>query len=170
MATLTRDMELSKNLSLSLVNDVEFYLDQEFDRILTNNGRMSSFAREQRVREIAAEAIAPEHAVMMIESDGFEGSIESWNVQSFLDDSVAYAIKVSSATNQILSYTCFDFQRRRQPCKHMYLLDLHVNGLILNTFSTNHSINTTVGEGHDREYAAEEHQRPTEESSEEALS
>jgi hypothetical protein len=137
-----------EKLVFILVNDVEFYLDQEFDRVLTNNGRMSAFMREQRIRQMETEAIAPGHAVVMIEADGVVDCIESWIVQSFRDENIAYAIKVSSATNQILSCACFDFQRRCQPCKHIYLLDLYVSDLTVSTFSTNYVINTTVAEGH----------------------
>jgi hypothetical protein len=106
-----------------LTNDVEYYLKQEQERVLSNNGAMSSFTRQRRIREIEDERrnnmiTAPIHDI------GYSGGSCFWQVQSFVEDSTAYNVEVSE-TNLIISCTCFDYDTRRQPCKHMYLLNIH---------------------------------------------
>ncbi|OAD66587.1 hypothetical protein PHYBLDRAFT_175135 [Phycomyces blakesleeanus NRRL 1555(-)] len=50
----SRNKRLDK-LVFVLVHDVEYYLSQEYDRVMSNNRAMSAFTREQRICEMEAE-------------------------------------------------------------------------------------------------------------------
>ncbi|KAG1499402.1 hypothetical protein G6F45_012748 [Rhizopus arrhizus] len=51
-----RNKRLDKLVSV-LVNDVEYYLNQEFERVVQGNGAMSPFFKQQRLRELEAEEV-----------------------------------------------------------------------------------------------------------------
>jgi hypothetical protein len=135
-------MRRSRNKSLDklvfiLVNDVEYYLNQEFERVLSNNGAMSAFTKQQRVRQMEAEEIDEVDRESMITQpeidiidDNDENMMGVWQVRSFNDEDMAYSVEVSPE-NLILNCNCYDYERQQQPCKHIYLLDLHVKDLSL---------------------------------------
>ncbi|OAD73099.1 hypothetical protein PHYBLDRAFT_146412 [Phycomyces blakesleeanus NRRL 1555(-)] len=89
---------------------------------MSNNGTMSSFTRQQRIREMEAEEVNDDaRETMIVASVSAEDS--SWQVQSFVDENTAYVVEVTDRL--IMKCTCFDFERRQKPCKHMYLLKMH---------------------------------------------
>ncbi|KAL0088727.1 hypothetical protein J3Q64DRAFT_1808890 [Phycomyces blakesleeanus] len=90
----SRNKRLDK-LVFILIHDVEYYLAQEYKRVMSNNGAMSSFTRQQRIREIEAEEI---------------------------DDDARETI---ATDRLIMKCTCFNFERRQKTCKHMHLLKMH---------------------------------------------
>ncbi|OAD79041.1 hypothetical protein PHYBLDRAFT_62194 [Phycomyces blakesleeanus NRRL 1555(-)] len=117
----SRNKRLDK-LIFIWIHDVEYYLTQEYERVMSNNGAMSSFTRQQRIREMEAEEVDDDaRETMIVASVSAENS--SWQVQSFVDENTAYVVEVTDRL--IMKYTCFDFERRQKPCKHMYLLKMH---------------------------------------------
>ncbi|EIE76800.1 hypothetical protein RO3G_01504 [Rhizopus delemar RA 99-880] len=123
-----RNKRLDK-LVFVLVNDVEYYLNQEFERVVQGNDAMSPFFKQQRLRELEAEEVDEE-----VRSDMITGPITLENsgkcrymVCSFVEGaSVGYSIEVTE-DSLIMSCTCYGLEKSRQPCKHMYLLKLHTN-------------------------------------------
>ncbi|KAG1562966.1 hypothetical protein G6F47_000554 [Rhizopus delemar] len=111
-----RNKRLDK-LVFVLVNDVEYYLNQEFERVVQGNGTMSPFFKQQRLRELEAEEVDEE-----ARSDMMTGPITLENsgncrymVCSFVEGaSVGYSIEVTE-DNLIMSCTCYDFEKRHQP-------------------------------------------------------
>ncbi|KAG1057085.1 hypothetical protein G6F43_001058 [Rhizopus delemar] len=111
-----RNKRLDK-LVFVLVNDVEYYLNQEFERVVQGNGAMSPFFKQQRLRELEAEEVDEE-----ARSDMMTGPITLENsgncrymVCSFVEGaSVGYSIEVTE-DNLIMSCTCYDFEKRHQP-------------------------------------------------------
>lgn len=123
-----RNKRLDK-LVFVLVNDVEYYLLQEFERVIQGNGAMSPFFKQQRIRELEAEEVDDEDRERMVggPSDVDGEGIRRYQVSSFVDGaSIDYSIEVT-IDNVIMSCSCYDFGKRRQPCKHMYLLKNHTN-------------------------------------------
>ncbi|OAD68589.1 hypothetical protein PHYBLDRAFT_63502 [Phycomyces blakesleeanus NRRL 1555(-)] len=141
MITNDRDRLQNKRLNklvFILVYDVEYYLSQEYNRVISNNGAMSAFTRKQRIRKIEAEEVDDDEREARIVAPNSVDS-RQWQVQSFVDQNTAYVVEVSD-TNTIISCTCFDFKRRYRPCKHMYLLKMHTSNSIF--FSTTSAITT----------------------------
>ncbi|OAD77053.1 hypothetical protein PHYBLDRAFT_68138 [Phycomyces blakesleeanus NRRL 1555(-)] len=120
----SRNKRLDKHVFV-LVHDVEYYLTQEYERIMSNNGPMSSFTRQQRICEMEAEEVDDDDREMMIVAPGIAEDV-NWQVQSFVNKNTTYVIQVAEP-NLIISCTCFDYQQRYKPCKHMYLLKMHTN-------------------------------------------
>ncbi|OAD75964.1 hypothetical protein PHYBLDRAFT_59492 [Phycomyces blakesleeanus NRRL 1555(-)] len=120
----SRNKRLDK-LVFVLVHDVEYYLTQEYEHVMSNNGPMSSFTRQQRIREMEAKEVDDDDRKMMIVASGTAEDV-NWQVQSFVNENTAYVVQVEKP-NLIISCTCFDYQRRYKPCKHMYLLKMHTN-------------------------------------------
>ncbi|OAD73101.1 hypothetical protein PHYBLDRAFT_146414 [Phycomyces blakesleeanus NRRL 1555(-)] len=120
----SRNKRLDK-LVFVLVHDVEYYLTQEYKRIISNNGPMSSFTRQQRIREMEAEEVDDDDREMMIVAPGTAEDV-NWQVWLFVNENTAYVVQVAEP-NLIISCTCFDYQQRYKPCKHMYLLKIHTN-------------------------------------------
>lgn len=136
-----RNKRLDK-LVFVLVNDVEYYLTQEFERVLQGNGAMSPFFKQQRIREMEAEEVDEQVRERMISSPSNVDSNDNfrYQVSSFVENStISYDIEVNNE-NLIMSCTCYDYDRRRQPCKYMYLLTLHTNFSL--HMSSSHSDNT----------------------------
>ncbi|OAD68579.1 hypothetical protein PHYBLDRAFT_73743 [Phycomyces blakesleeanus NRRL 1555(-)] len=87
----SRNKRLDK-LVFILVHDVEYYLTQEYERVMSNNRTMSSFTRQQRIREIEAEEVDDDaRETMIVASVSAEDS--SWQVQSFVDENTAYVVE-----------------------------------------------------------------------------
>ncbi|KAG2193588.1 hypothetical protein INT47_007391 [Mucor saturninus] len=123
-----RNKRLDK-LVFVFVNDVEYYLLQEFERVIQGNGAMSLFFKQQRIRELEAEEIDDENRTRMVggPSDVDGERIRRYQVSSFVDGaSIDYSIEVT-IDDVIMSCSCYNFGKRRQPCKHMYLLKNHTN-------------------------------------------
>ncbi|OAD72400.1 hypothetical protein PHYBLDRAFT_65555 [Phycomyces blakesleeanus NRRL 1555(-)] len=117
----SRNKRLDK-LVFILVHDAEYYLTQEYKRVMSNNRAMSSFTRQQRIREIEAEEVDDDaRETMIVASVSAEDS--SWQVQSFVDENTAYVVEVTDRL--IMKCTCFDFERRQKLCNYMYLLKMH---------------------------------------------
>ncbi|OBZ81030.1 hypothetical protein A0J61_10920, partial [Choanephora cucurbitarum] len=106
-----------------LVEEVEYFLRQEDDRILSNNGAMNKYQKMQKVREMEAEKLtADEVSAMISRSLGHsEDKCGEWQVLSFSEEEVVYDVAVS-VDLLVVSCSCLDFEHRRRPCKHMYLL------------------------------------------------
>ncbi|OAD74577.1 hypothetical protein PHYBLDRAFT_167981 [Phycomyces blakesleeanus NRRL 1555(-)] len=112
----SRNKRLNK-LVFILVHDVEYYLSQEYDRVMSNNGAKSAFTREQRIHEMEAEEVDDdEREAIIVAPDSVDS--RQCQIQSFVDQNTAYVVEVSD-TNTIISCTCFDFKRRYRPCKHI---------------------------------------------------
>ena len=118
-------------LTFVLVNDVEYYLTQEFERVLQGNGAMSAFIKQQRIREMEAEEVddqAREDMVSIIPTEnGNSSGDRTYQVSSFVEGSTAGYSLIITHDNQIASCSCYDYKTRHQPCKHMYLLKIHTN-------------------------------------------
>ncbi|KAG1048415.1 hypothetical protein G6F43_009191 [Rhizopus delemar] len=141
-----RNKRLDK-LVFVLVNDIEYYFSQEFERAVQGNGAMSPFFKQQKLHVLEAEEVDEEDR-----SDVATGPITLENsgnsrymVCSFVEGaSVNYSIEVTE-DNLIMFCTCYDFEKRCQPCKHMYLLKLHTNFSLRFLSSTTPILpNTTV--------------------------
>ena len=109
-----------------LTHDVEYFMRNERDRIVSNNGRMGPLENELSVRRFRASRVNPEAIVAMICNPEGEHSSSpmtgTWKVNSFgAQSSEVYDVAVSDGL-LILSCTCEDYQSRRTPCKHMFLL------------------------------------------------
>ncbi|KAI8330537.1 hypothetical protein BD560DRAFT_416305 [Blakeslea trispora] len=75
--------------------------------------------------------------------DGANGT-EVYQVCSFVEGaSTGYSVEVTGDM-VIVSCTCFDYDRRRQPCKHMYLLKMHTNYSVFVSFNTTTTTTTTT--------------------------
>ncbi|KAG2192873.1 hypothetical protein INT47_006045 [Mucor saturninus] len=118
-----RNKRLDK-LVFVLVNDVEYYLLQEFERAIQGNGALSPFFKQQRIRELEAE----DRTRMVGGPSDVDGEeIRRCQISSFVDGaSIDYSIEVT-IDDVIMSCSCYDFGKRRQPCTHMYLLKNHTN-------------------------------------------
>ncbi|KAI7869413.1 uncharacterized protein EV154DRAFT_571192 [Mucor mucedo] len=95
-----RNKRLDK-LVFVLVNDVEHYLLQEFERVIQGNGAMSPFFKQQRIRELEAE---DREKMVGGPSDVDGEGIRRYHVSSFVDGA---------------SIDC--------SIEHMYLLKNHTN-------------------------------------------
>ncbi|KAI8379048.1 hypothetical protein BD560DRAFT_432599 [Blakeslea trispora] len=111
-------------LTFVLVNDVEYYLGQEFERVVQGNGAMSPFFEQQRIRKLVAEEVDEERRSGMI-----SGPVDGANLEVTGDKVIA-------------SCTCFDYDRRRKPCKHMCLLKMHTNCSVFVSSNTTTSAET----------------------------
>ncbi|OAD79329.1 hypothetical protein PHYBLDRAFT_58378 [Phycomyces blakesleeanus NRRL 1555(-)] len=120
----SRNKKLDK-LVFVLVHDVEYYLTQEYERVMSNNGPMSSFTRQQRIHEMEAEEVDDDDREMMIVASGTAEDV-NWQVRLFVNENTAYVVQVAEP-NLIILCICFDYQQRYKPCKHMYLLKMHTN-------------------------------------------
>ncbi|OBZ81889.1 hypothetical protein A0J61_10062, partial [Choanephora cucurbitarum] len=121
-----------------------YYLSQEFERVVQGNGAMLPFFKQQRIRELAAEEVNEKGRSGMIGGpvDGANGA-EVYQVCSFVEGaSTGYSVKVTE-DKVIASCTCFGYDRRRQPCKHMYLLKMHTN---YSVFASSNTTTTTSAE------------------------
>ncbi|OAD68777.1 hypothetical protein PHYBLDRAFT_173192 [Phycomyces blakesleeanus NRRL 1555(-)] len=107
-----RNKRLDK-LVFVLVHDVEYYLTQEYKRVMSNNGPMSSFTRQQRIREMEAEEVNDDDREMMIVAPGTAEDV-NWQVSSFVNENTAYVVQIAEP-NLIISCTCFDYQQRYKP-------------------------------------------------------
>ncbi|KAG1452047.1 hypothetical protein G6F57_016016 [Rhizopus arrhizus] len=114
-----RNKRLDK-LVFVLVKDVDYYLNQEFERVVQGNGAMSPFFKQQRLRELEAEEVDEE-----VRSDMITGPITLENsgkcrymVCSFVEGaSVGYSIEVTE-DSLIMSCTCYGLEKSRQPFRH----------------------------------------------------
>ncbi|OBZ80338.1 hypothetical protein A0J61_11613 [Choanephora cucurbitarum] len=111
---------------------------------------MPPFFKQQRIRELAAEEIDEEKKSRMIGGpvEGVNGA-EVYQVCSFVEGaSAGYSVEVTG-DKVIASCTCFDYDKRRRPCKHMYLLKMHTNHSIFvssNTTTTTSAKTLNVSE------------------------
>ncbi|KAI8332187.1 hypothetical protein BD560DRAFT_308886, partial [Blakeslea trispora] len=110
-----RNRRLNK-LVFVLVEEVEYFLRQESDRILGNNGAMTKYQKMQRVREMEAEKLtADEVSAMISRSFGhFEDKCGEWQVLSFSEEEVVYSVVVNGDL-LVVSCSCLDFEHRRRP-------------------------------------------------------
>ncbi|OAD75676.1 hypothetical protein PHYBLDRAFT_143924 [Phycomyces blakesleeanus NRRL 1555(-)] len=90
----SRNKRLDK-LVFVLLHDVEYYLTQEYERVMSNNDPMSSFTRQQRIHEMGAEEVNDDDREMMIVAPGTAEDV--------------------AEPNLIISCICFDYQRRYKP-------------------------------------------------------
>ncbi|OAD76753.1 hypothetical protein PHYBLDRAFT_165265 [Phycomyces blakesleeanus NRRL 1555(-)] len=105
----SRNKRLNK-LVIVLVHDVEYFLTQEYEHVMSNNSPMSSFTRQQRIREMEAEEVDDDDRKMMIVAPG---TAEDVNLQvwSFVNENRAYVVQIAEP-NLIILCTCFDYQQR----------------------------------------------------------
>ena len=84
---------------------------------------MSKYQKEQRVREMEAEKLTADEVSDMISHsfEHFEDKCGEWQVLSFSEEEVVYSVVVNDDL-LVVSCSCLDFEHRRRPCKHMYLL------------------------------------------------
>lgn len=117
-------------LSFILTGDVEFYFEQEVERIALNNGKMSPLERELSLRSYKANQVEDTKLPLMITNPANYHSSSSsnsndgvWKVASFnteTSSNVPYSVSIQN--NLITKCSCLDFAERQAPCKHMYLL------------------------------------------------
>ncbi|OAD67261.1 hypothetical protein PHYBLDRAFT_151513 [Phycomyces blakesleeanus NRRL 1555(-)] len=108
----SRNKRLDK-LVFVLVHNVKYYLTQEYKRVMSNNGPMSSFTRQQRIHEMEAEEVDDDDKEMMIVASGTAEDV-NWQVWSFVNENTAYVVQVAEP-NLIILCTCFGYQQRYKP-------------------------------------------------------
>ncbi|KAG2191501.1 hypothetical protein INT47_010970 [Mucor saturninus] len=109
-----------------LTNDVEFYYEQEVERLNFSNGRMGPVENELSRNSFAASQIQDDILPSMIInplgeiSNSMDDSNGEWQIQSFSTENQWYTVLIEQGLIQKCS--CPSFYRRQLPCKHMYLL------------------------------------------------
>jgi hypothetical protein len=118
-----------------LSNEVEYYHAIERERIMMNSGRMGPLENQQAKRLYFANMFDAEKLPSMIvnpqgnNSNDISDNSGIWIVRSFNTDDLNYEVEVDS-NNNIISCTCLDYQQRRLPCKHIYLLQKYNSFLV----------------------------------------
>ncbi|OAD75183.1 hypothetical protein PHYBLDRAFT_166938 [Phycomyces blakesleeanus NRRL 1555(-)] len=109
-----------------LTNDVEFYFEQEVERIHFNNGKMGPIDNELARNSFVASKIQNDMLPSMIlnplgetgnSMDDYNGE---WQIRSFVTEDKWYTVNISN--DLIQSCTCPNFLTRQIPCKHSHLL------------------------------------------------
>lgn len=113
-----------------LTGDVEFYFEEEVERIALQNGKMSPLERELSIRSYTANQVPNMSLPLMIthpanDNPSSPENINNgiWKISSFNEansSDVAYTVLIQNSL--IVNCSCPDFTRRQAPCKHMYLL------------------------------------------------
>jgi hypothetical protein len=100
-----------------LITDVAFYHRSQFERISRMIGRMGPIHHANSMREYRADKVPTEDLQRRIarQNDGF------YTVQSAGNGDIIY--QVSIIDDLIHTCTCQDYQRRIQPCKHLYMVE-----------------------------------------------
>ncbi|SAL97852.1 hypothetical protein [Absidia glauca] len=98
-----------------LITDVAFYHRSQFERISRMIGKMGPIHHENSMREYRADKVPTEDLNRRIvqQNDGH------YTVQSAGNGDIVY--QVSIIDDLIHTCTCQDYQRRIQPCKHLYM-------------------------------------------------
>ncbi|OAD79032.1 hypothetical protein PHYBLDRAFT_62203 [Phycomyces blakesleeanus NRRL 1555(-)] len=125
LANNIRDIRLDR-LIFILTNDVEFYFEQEVERIHFNNGKMGPIDNELVRNSFVASKIQNDMLPSMIlnplgetgnSMDDYNGE---WQIRSFVTEDKWYTVNISN--DLIQSCTCPNFLTRQIPCKHSHLL------------------------------------------------
>ncbi|OAD68351.1 hypothetical protein PHYBLDRAFT_68897 [Phycomyces blakesleeanus NRRL 1555(-)] len=139
-----------------LTNEVEFYFKEESIRINMHSGPMTTAQRQQRKIEMSADAVpAYMHANIIVSPskamslnttlDDTDDILEDgfWFIDLFTEDGITYQVEVNN--NVILSCTCYAWARYIKPCKHMYLLCIHMSDFaFLSMLSANNVQSITI--------------------------
>ncbi|KAG1573839.1 hypothetical protein G6F50_002496 [Rhizopus delemar] len=105
-----------------LTNDVESDLKLDVERICSEVGRMGPELRRRRQREMVADNIPEDRMIEMISKDGDT----QYTVESFNQENILYVVKINE-DGKSASCSCSYFKFNSAVCKHMYLLQRHIN-------------------------------------------
>ncbi|OAD80270.1 hypothetical protein PHYBLDRAFT_160921 [Phycomyces blakesleeanus NRRL 1555(-)] len=109
-----------------LTNDVEFYFEQEVERIHFNNGKMGPIDNELARNSFVASKIQNDMLPSMIlnplgeTGNSMDDYNDEWQIRSFVTEDKWYTVNISN--DLIQSCTCLNFLTCQIPCKHSHLL------------------------------------------------
>ncbi|OAD71068.1 hypothetical protein PHYBLDRAFT_72501 [Phycomyces blakesleeanus NRRL 1555(-)] len=84
----------------------------EYRRVISNNGAMRFFTRQQKICETEAEKVNDDRE-MLIVAPGTAEDV-NWQVWSFVNENTKYFIQIAEP-NLIISCSCFHYQQRCKP-------------------------------------------------------
>ncbi|SAL96839.1 hypothetical protein, partial, partial [Absidia glauca] len=112
------------NLVYVLVRDVAFYHRSQFERISRMIGRMGPIHHENSIRGYRADKISDDELTRRVALQ-LEGV---YTVLSSANEGASYDVAIID--NLIKKCTCIDYERRKRPCKHMYMVERHLKRTI----------------------------------------